>query len=562
MSATRNGWPVAAALCLLWCVQGLTGHQPWKPDEAYSFGLVLHIFQTGDWVIPTLGGEPFMEKPPAFFITAALFAKAFGAWLPLHDAARLATGFYLAMTLLCIGLAARELGDRRRSHEAALLFIACAGLFELSHRLQTDISLMAGVAVSLYGLALVPRGPAWAGLLLGTGVGLAFLSKGLIGPGLIGVSAAGLLAFPTWRSKNFLKACLWAVIAASPWLLIWPWLLYQQSPEQFHAWFWVNNVARFIQTDGTGLGPASEPWFYSKTLPWFAWPALPLGVWGLWTQFGSGRLSEPRTALPLTAFALMLACLAAAHDARGNYALPLLVPAALLGHLGAIELRAFGRALWYWCAVALFGLAAVVTWVLWVLMLNDAPLGLIQKLHQTEPGFVEQFRPLAVSVAAVLSAGWLWLVLKMRAQNPAWSWAAGMTLLWGLFSTLALPVIDYGRSYRSVMTDLAAHLPPTGCVISHGLGEPQRAMLDYYAGIKTLQLELHPDARCSVLLIQQGYERDRMLLRKLFPPAPRPLERNEPEDPSSNEWTPIWSGHRPGDDKETYELYQRVTLKP
>jgi len=82
--------PVAftCLLCLAWMLPGLVGHDPWKPDEAYSFGLVYHILQTGDWIVPTLAGEPFMEKPPLFYITAALFAKGFGWLLPLHDAAR------------------------------------------------------------------------------------------------------------------------------------------------------------------------------------------------------------------------------------------------------------------------------------------------------------------------------------------------------------------------------------------------------------------------------------------------------------------------------------------
>jgi 4-amino-4-deoxy-L-arabinose transferase-like glycosyltransferase len=61
------------ALCAVWIFTGLFPHDPWKPDEAYTFGLVLHILQTGDWVVPTLAGEPFMEKPPAFFVTAAAF---------------------------------------------------------------------------------------------------------------------------------------------------------------------------------------------------------------------------------------------------------------------------------------------------------------------------------------------------------------------------------------------------------------------------------------------------------------------------------------------------------
>jgi hypothetical protein len=81
------------ALCMTWVLVGLVGHDPWKPDEAYTFGLVLDFLEHGDWVVPRLAGEAFLEKPPLFFITAAAFASAFRHVLPVHDAARLATGF-------------------------------------------------------------------------------------------------------------------------------------------------------------------------------------------------------------------------------------------------------------------------------------------------------------------------------------------------------------------------------------------------------------------------------------------------------------------------------------
>src|SRR5206468_3294564 len=73
-----------------WVVFGLIGHDPWKPDEAHYFGVVLDFLQRGDWTIPTLAGEPFVEKPPLFYLMAAAFATLGGGVLPLHDAARLA----------------------------------------------------------------------------------------------------------------------------------------------------------------------------------------------------------------------------------------------------------------------------------------------------------------------------------------------------------------------------------------------------------------------------------------------------------------------------------------
>lgn len=530
-----------AGLCLLWIALGLTGHEPWKPDEAYSFGLVLHIVQSGDWVMPTLGGEPFLEKPPAFFITAAWFARLAGDWLPLHDAARLATGFYLALTLLFLALTADELGDRKGRLQAPLIFISCFGLFELSHRLQTDISLMAGVGLALYALALIPRRPVLGGLLLGSGAGLAFLSKGLIGPGLIGVTTLGLTIFPHWRQRRYFQSWLWALAAALPWLLIWPALLYQRSPEQFHVWLWVNNISRFAGGEGSGLGPAAESWYYSKTLPWFAWPALPLGLWAVWRAGRSGRLGgAPALQLPLTAFLLMLACLALAHDARSNYALPLLVPAALLGGQGAAQLGERGQRWWYRSGVALFGTLSVVLWLGWLGLLLGAPPRLAERLQRLEPGYVEQLRPGAVLLALALTLAWLLVLAQKRRADDraAWSWAAGFTLAWGLVSTLWLPFVDHGRSYRGVMTELGGQLAGARCVASLHLGEPQRALLEYYAGWQTLRREVHPDADCPLLLTQG---RDAAT-------AVSPLE-----------WQPVWRGSRPGDETEIYQLFRRVT---
>ena len=177
------------ALIGAWVFLGLFGHGPWKPDEAYTFGLVFHILQTGDWVVPTLAGEPFMEKPPLFFITAAIFAKLFGWALPLHDAARLASAFYVFITLYFVAKTARSL-------HAALLLIACFGYVHHAHLLITDNALVAGIAMAIYGFSVSRTQSLLGGFLTGTGAGIAFLSKGLLGPGLLALVALALLAFP------------------------------------------------------------------------------------------------------------------------------------------------------------------------------------------------------------------------------------------------------------------------------------------------------------------------------------------------------------------------------
>ena len=42
-----------ALLIAVWLAVGLFGREPWKPDEAYTFGLVHHMLKSGDWVVPS-----------------------------------------------------------------------------------------------------------------------------------------------------------------------------------------------------------------------------------------------------------------------------------------------------------------------------------------------------------------------------------------------------------------------------------------------------------------------------------------------------------------------------
>ena len=67
------------------------------------------------------------------------------------------------------------------------------GYLQHAHQLITDNALMAGMAIGIYGLARA------AGFWLGTGAGIAFLSKGLLGPGLLGLTAVASSRCRAWR---------------------------------------------------------------------------------------------------------------------------------------------------------------------------------------------------------------------------------------------------------------------------------------------------------------------------------------------------------------------------
>src|SRR5688572_23198410 len=162
-------------LCAAWLLPGLIGHDPWKPDEAYTFGVVYELLKGGSWLVPTLAGEPFLDKPPLFHLTAAACALMFSFLLPLHDAARLATGLWMALTFYFTAAAARELHGERSVVVALLLLLGCFGLVVRSHQLITDVAMLAGFAMAYYGCAIAMRRGTAGGFWIGSGAGIGFL---------------------------------------------------------------------------------------------------------------------------------------------------------------------------------------------------------------------------------------------------------------------------------------------------------------------------------------------------------------------------------------------------
>ena len=130
---------LVALLCAAWILPGLVAHDPWKPDEAYTFGVIYELLRGGSWVVPTLAGEPFLDKPPLFYLTAAAAAKVFSFALPLHDAARVATGLWIAITFAFTALAGRELNGTRYGAVSALLLLGCFGFVVRGHQLITEL---------------------------------------------------------------------------------------------------------------------------------------------------------------------------------------------------------------------------------------------------------------------------------------------------------------------------------------------------------------------------------------------------------------------------------------
>ena len=520
-----------ALLCVAWILPGLVAHDPWKPDEAYNFGVVYDMLQGGSWIAPALAGEPFVREPPLYYITAAVSGLVLSPVLPLHDAARLASGLYVALALLFCGLAGRELNGERAGTLAAVLLLGCVGLVLRAHQLVPHVAGLAGMALVYYGYARALRGPI-GGLATGTGLGIVFLSLGIPEAIVIVLMAALLpLVSSAWRTREYALACGVAALAALPWIVVWPLLLHTASPEIFRAWLDAELQTRFLRGTGTGF-------YYLRILPWYAWPVWPLALWALWRAFGNGPV-KPAISLPLTGLLVTLVALTESADKRELYAMPLLLPLALLATPGAESLRRGAANAWYWFSVMGFTFFMLVGWVYWSGLELGLPARLHAHLHRMHPGYPPGFRLLPFILAALYCAAWIAVLVKLpkSPQRPALIWAAGITVIWAMAATLFIGYVDTGKSYRSVFTGLKQALPASyDCIASRDLGDAQRAMLHYYADVVTQREGARARGRDCELLLVQGVPQE--------------------ERPAGN-WVKTWEGSRPGDKVERYRLYRK-----
>jgi 4-amino-4-deoxy-L-arabinose transferase-like glycosyltransferase len=539
--------PLLALLFVVWIVPGIVARDPWKADEPYSFGIVQDMIRTGDVVVPTLTGEPFLEKPPLFFATAAFFGRMLSPPLDPFFSTRIATVFYMFLALLFLGLAARELYGADAFSLAVILLIGCLNLQVTAHKLITDVALLSGFSMGLYGLSVALKRPAWAGFWFGTGTGIGFLSKGVIAPGMLGVTAVVLpLLFAAWRKRRYLLSLGTAFAAALPWLVVWPALLYQRSPAFFQYWFWDQNFGRFLgfNTGAVGFNPVSPDShaYYILNLVWIAWPVVLPAVWALW-HFRRSWRDHPAYQLPLVSFLIIFGVLSASTTNRVLYALPLLLPVTLLAVPGVHALPERAKHIGNRAGFLFYALIALVLWSGWLVMMTGVPTGLAAKLHAFQPDYIPSVDWPLFCAASLYTVAWLVLAAKTAssADGIALTWTLGAVLAWALIMTLWLPALNSGSGYRADFTDLKKSLPAHyACIArSPGLGESERAMLEYYTGIRTRRMDPAGTSACDLLLEQRPGRAGRL---------------------AGPEWDEIWHYNHPSmHPKDIFTLYRKKT---
>ena len=457
-------WPLLCLLlaALLLFPLGLGNNPLWDYHEPYVGGIVREMASSGHWVVPTLNGQPYLEKPPLFYFLSALGCRALGTFEPW--AIRLPSAMLAMATTLWSGFLGWRLRSPRAGAWAGILVATNVLFFRMGHLAVVDMTLTAAVTLSV-GMALLAihepehrRG--WVAGFWAT-LGLAFLAKGVFGPLVVLVPVLGALALQ--RERTMLAALLrpnWGMAAMAGLVLLWVVPLAMAGGREFlEEVFLRNTLGRFFShpelVPRTGrLGEHVEPfYFYLKRtpgnlLPWLAIWAAALGASLPWRGRDPARPKE--AFLPLF-FVLNLLLLSLSRGKRMVYLLPIL-PATFV-HAGlwldqcmpARGMRA-GRAVKaaLWFTVSVIGLP-------WAALARlDLPWPLAMALSSGAA-------LLTWAAAAALRVGNL-----PRAVQVAMVHWAGFLIV---FMALALPHLD--QEWRPILTPfrMARTLEAAGCAV-------------------------------------------------------------------------------------------------
>ena len=537
------------ALAATYLLFGLVGHAPWKSHDAIGVGIMHQMLEGAgldNWLVPRLAGEPYLGDGPLYYVLAALCAKLLSFAFAAHDGARIASAISIGAALWLLRTAARQLHGRNEADNAALVLIGCLGLFVHAHEVLAENGALAGAALAWLGMTratfacagpdpiAAQRGARFAGLLFGAGAAIALWSKGPspVLPLLAAALAAPLLG-SAWRTRAWLAFTLSGLVIVTAALLLWLVALRLDNASLPAAW--LQAQAGFFAAP-----TAARTLEQLQLLSWAAWPAWPLALWALWDRRRRLR-NDPL--LPAVAGAVVaLGMFIFASDVNELAALPLIPPLALLAGAGVLVLRRGAANAMAWFGAMTFTLLGALVWLGWVAMMTGIPKQVALNFAKLEPGHVPQFSALALLIGLLLSLAWIYLVAhsERSLQKSAAIWAAGVSFIWSLTMTLWLPWIDYGKTYAPMSASLSAalrkaNLPARACIASRGLGEAQRAALDYHAGIVTRRLEVTPTVQCAALLVQAGVDA---------------------ADRADAGWRRVWEGNRPRD-RERYRLYVR-----
>ncbi len=523
-----------AGLCLAWLLPGLIGHAPWKGPDAETFAQLLAARQQNDWLFPAGGGRVQAISPLYFWLAQGMGTLLTGV-IPLHDAARLATGVFVGTSLWLIALTARGLYGANAVWPAVLALMGCMGLLVPAHEINPYTAQLAALSVFAYGLARMLDQPLRGGGLAGLGLAALFLSGAWLAALAFAVVLLVLpLALPSWRTSARVGGSWFALIGA--FALCGAWLMSVQAhyPERLSTWWQHGALGQTVF--GAGEKTRYHPLYFLNALAWFAWPAWLLAGWAVYRLKRQGWNSV-KLWLPLGVFMVAFVALSLQTDSEQIQAIILLPPLALLAGAGLGELKRGAANALLWFSLMVFSFFALVLWVYWGAFDLGWPAQLsrrIEKLGLESEGL----RPVALGLGMLITLTWIaclaWLKCRPRfPQRPMLVWTVGVTFAWSLLMALFMLPLDARLGYAQVSREIKGEAAGADCIATQNIDALQIQLLSYHSG---LELRTDDGSSCSWLLLGQKNRKNAFI---------------------EAGWAQRWEGGLPGEKDARFRLYWR-----
>jgi 4-amino-4-deoxy-L-arabinose transferase-like glycosyltransferase len=446
------------ALTLL-CV-GIFDHSLWTPDEPRVADISRTMAITGDYLIPHLGKDPFLEQPPAYYAVTGLFWKIFGTGN--EGFGRLSSVFFCLGTLLVLFFGIRSLYDNMTATLSSLMLATTAGFFTVSHKMLVDNALAFFITTALFAFLLAYRGtfrqgyPVFWLCLAG-----AFLTKGIIGIAIPGIA---VFLFVLWQRDFAVIKRAWVIqgiILLAVILGAWAGILYLRGGMEFlSTFFWYNNLGRFLNA-GIYTGGHVMPLYYyipvlfSEGMPW-SFILIPALVFV--------KKPDERLRFFYCWFFGGLFLLSLASTKRGLYLFPMYPAMAVIITLwvenAAREAASPWEKRWVKFTATLVGLAGLGLPVVYVMIGGSLP---------------------AAAAVFILSIAIQWFLFKTLPLSIPERVICGWAVLIIAWSIVFFPQVDTFKSYKGFFSEAGREVGKAG-IIGYNLTETAMAMSSFYGG--------------------------------------------------------------------------------
>jgi len=487
----------------------------WNPNEPIYGRAVAEMEDRGDWLIPTVNGQVFAEKPILYYWGALASAELLGG--VDEFSLRVPSAIAGLLSVLLTYLLVLPYVGRRRALLAAALFMTLYQVFWASRAIQMDVLVLAsalGVIVPLTRMLDFDARPARAFALAGVAAGLGFAAKGPVAWVVAGIV---VLAYAIVTKRVHLFLCppvligvATTLVVTSPWyLMLWlngeQGVLYEVLIRQ--------NFTRFVTA-----WDHHQPWWYFLKYLWIDYAPW---AWLLPAAFLMRAENDEERQLHRLSWlwiAGVIAFFSLSESKRAPYILPIAPAVAILAS-GVVDRWIYGEglkpgprraALTAFFAYALLFLAGGIAILLPAF---DLPRELSSVA--TALGILFLLGGVALGVGIAFA--------KDRPALAPMSLLGTMVALYLVASVWALPAVDPMKSARGFSADMNQRLAETEGQVASFRFWIWRSGCSYYAdrNIPNLgsqeELEIYwRNTEDPHVLVQQQYEEE---LRSLLPEA-------------------------------------------